>query len=93
MKGLHIIRAGLMACLFGLSIGSASQSADNSPLSQRQQGITQRYQKLEELLLRLADMEATENPERAALLRRAARQSRDKFILQKLKTRATKRRR
>ena len=60
--------------------------ADNVELSQRQAGISQRYQKLEELLLRLADMEAAENPERAALLRRAARQSRDKFILQKLKT-------
>jgi hypothetical protein len=60
--------------------------ADNVELSQRQAGVTERYQKLEELLLRLADMEAAENPERSALLRRAARQSRDKFVLEKLRT-------
>ena len=55
-------------------------------LSQRQSGVTERYQKLEELLLRLADMEVAENPERSALLRRAARQSRDKFVLDKIRT-------
>jgi hypothetical protein len=65
---------------------SATSFADNVQLSQRQSGVTERYQKLEELLLRLADMEAAENPERSALLRRAARQSRDKFVLEKLRT-------
>ena len=61
--------------------------AQNDPrLSQRQSGLAQRYQKLEELLLRLADVEAAENPERSALLRRAARQSRDKFVLERLRT-------
>ncbi len=61
-------------------------AADNAALSQRQAGVAERYQRLEELLLRLADMETAENPERTALLRRAARQSRDKFVLQKLRT-------
>jgi hypothetical protein len=60
--------------------------ADHTALSQRQAGVSDRYQQLEELLLRLADMEVAENPERAALLRRAARQSRDKFVLEKLRT-------
>ena len=60
--------------------------ADNEGLTQRQAGVTERYQRLEELLLRLADMEAAENPERSALLKRAARQSRDKFVLEKLRT-------
>jgi len=60
--------------------------AQESNLSDRQSGIAQRYERLEELLLRLAEMESAENPERAALLKRAARQSRDQFVLDKLKT-------
>lgn len=53
-------------------------------LADKQNEVTERYRRLEELLLRLADVEAEENPERAALLRRAARQSRDTFVLEKL---------
>ncbi|WP_231743697.1 putative sodium/potassium/calcium exchanger [Stieleria neptunia] len=51
----------------------------------RQAGVADRYQRLEELLLRLADVEAAENPDRAALLRQAAKQSREKFVLQQLR--------
>ncbi len=67
---------------------AGSPTADNprTSLSVRQSSVADRYQKLEELLLRLAEMESAENPERAALLRRAARQSSDQFILNKLKT-------
>ncbi|MDA8744049.1 hypothetical protein N9N28_05400 [Rubripirellula amarantea] len=65
---------------------SAQEGGDEAALAQRQLGVANRYQRLEELLLRLADVEAAENPERAALLRRAARQSRDKFVLEKLQT-------
>ncbi|MDA7873571.1 hypothetical protein N9B17_00250, partial [Rhodopirellula sp.] len=54
-------------------------------LSAKQEGVAKRYARLEELLLRLAEVESTENPERSALLRRAAKQSRDKFVLEKLK--------
>ena len=61
-------------------------AAQDAGLAQRQSGVAQRYQRLEELLLRLADVEATENPERAALLRRAARQSRDQFVLNKIQS-------
>ena len=60
------------------------EPAPGSQLSERQSSVAQRYQKLEELLLRLADVEAAENPERAALLKQAVKQSRDKFILQQL---------
>ena len=59
--------------------------ADDSPLILRQASVSERYQELEKLLLRLADVEAAENPERAALLKRAVSQSRDKFILEKLR--------
>ena len=71
---------GMLVTLVGTSV------AQDSALSQRQSGVADRYQRLEELLLRLADVESAENPERSALLRRAARQSRDKFVLEKLRT-------
>jgi hypothetical protein len=60
--------------------------ADTDALAKQQGSVAERYQRLEELLLRLADVEAAENPERSALLRRAARQSRDKFVLERLRT-------
>ncbi|TWU11185.1 hypothetical protein Pla52o_56230 [Novipirellula galeiformis] len=59
--------------------------AQESNLPERQTGVATRYERLEELLLRLAEIEGAENPERAALLRRAARQSRDQFVLSQLK--------
>ena len=68
-----------------VSLPISLRADDFSALSLKQEGVAKRYEKLEELLLRLADVEATENPERSALLRRAAKQSRDKFVLEKLK--------
>jgi hypothetical protein len=61
-------------------------TAEDAGLADQQQQVAQRYRRLEELLLRLADVEAEENAERAALLRRAAKQSRDLFVLDKLNT-------
>lgn len=61
-----------------------SEAIQNVPLPDRQTQVSERYQRLEELLLRLAEVEVTENPERAALLRRAAKQSRDTFILERM---------
>ena len=64
----------------------AQDSSPTNNLSARQASVAERFQKLQDLLLRLAEMEAAENPERSALLRRAARQSSDQFILERLKT-------
>ncbi|QDT06453.1 hypothetical protein K227x_48630 [Rubripirellula lacrimiformis] len=78
----------MIRCFLVLLLAFAAATtglADESPLSQRQSTVAQRYQRLEELLLRLAEVETAENPERAALLRRAARQSRDKFVLERLR--------
>ncbi|EMI21089.1 secreted protein [Rhodopirellula maiorica SM1] len=75
--GLGLLLSGFMATQF-----AAAQEAN---LPERQTGVASRYERLEELLLRLAEMEAAENPERAALLRRAARQSRDQFVLSQLR--------
>ena len=67
------------------AVSFAQDASTGTPvLADRQNQVTERYRRLEELLLRLADVEADENPERAALLRRAARQSRDTFVLEKL---------
>ena len=78
-------RVGLLL-LVVLSISAMKSWAQDVGLAQRQAGVAERYQRLEELLLRLADVEAAENPERSALLRRAARQSRDQFVLNKIQS-------
>lgn len=65
------------------SISSADGQTEQ-PLADKQTQLADRYRKIEELFMRLADVEATENPERAALLRRAAKKSRDSFILERL---------
>lgn len=81
------LRTSLLMLMLVASTPLGSIGAeDDLGLSKRQSGIAGRYQRLEELLLRRADIEAAENPERSALLRRAARQSRDKFVLEKLRT-------
>lgn len=75
------ILTGLLCVLTWVSVATA----DNEELAKKQSSVAERYQRLEELLLRLSDVEAAENPQRAALLRRAARQSRDKFVLERLR--------
>ncbi|MCG8653039.1 MAG: hypothetical protein MI861_24580, partial [Pirellulales bacterium] len=79
--------AGWMALVLVLApfSGLPKSGADEVSLADRQASLANRYQRLEELLLRLAEVEAAENPERSALLRRAARQSRDKFVLDKMR--------
>lgn len=79
---LTVFACGL---IFGCGArGTANADEVMDALVAKQASLAARYQKLEELLLRLAEMEAAENPERSALLKRAARQSRDRFVLTKL---------
>lgn len=87
VKTMFTHRVQIAACLavsivvLGWSDRLAAQRVDNDvTLVKRQEVLAQRFLKLEELLLRLADMEAAENPDRAGLLRRTAKQSRDKFV-------------
>ncbi|MCM2369333.1 coiled-coil domain-containing protein [Aporhodopirellula aestuarii] len=72
-----------------LGTTAAAQPSDaateTDPLVARQTSVAARYARLEELLLRLADVESRENPERAALLKRVAKQSRERFVLEKLR--------
>jgi hypothetical protein len=100
---LPSVRCGAYRCFFTAlmiavsltSVANAQQPATPSQesvqqLALQQSQLAERYRKVEDLLLRLADVEATENPERAAILRRAAKQSREKFILDKLQSAAGK---
>jgi len=85
MKAYRLPVVLLTLCCLG--VAATSRAIGQQPtLADEQQQIAERYRRLEELLLRLADMEADENAERAALLRRAAKQSRDMFVLEKLST-------
>lgn len=68
--------------------GTPPSADQQSELAAQQTQLAERFRKIEELLLRLADVEVAENPERAALLRRAAKQSREKFILDRLNSAA-----
>ncbi|MCC9640709.1 hypothetical protein LOC71_00365 [Rhodopirellula sp. JC740] len=77
-----------LGCSFSMSSRLSAQFSNDdqvATLASRQAGVAKRYERLEELLLRLADMEARENPERSALLRRVAKQSRERFVLEKLR--------
>ncbi len=84
--GRPIARHVLVVILLLVGTSFRSLTADDARLTERQSELANRYQQLEELLLRLAEVEAAENPERSALLRRAARQSSDKFVLEKMRS-------
>ncbi|MEM9366605.1 MAG: hypothetical protein AAGD07_11465 [Planctomycetota bacterium] len=80
----RIVVLGLLTCLTAAPMVPAQENEEPN-LAGKQQSVAQRYARLEELLLRLADMEATDNPERAGLLKQVAKQSREKFVLNRLK--------
>jgi hypothetical protein len=91
----------LCAACIGVTI-AAQQPADNDsskkPLEAQAAGanleslavsqgkVADRYARLEQLLIRMAELEATSNPQRAALLKRAAQQSADRLTRQQLDT-------
>jgi hypothetical protein len=56
----------------------AAAPADKLVLEQQQ--VADRYQRLEELLLRMAELSAASDPRRAALLRKAVGQSKERLI-------------
>lgn len=55
-------------------------------LSVKQGQIADKYARLEQLLIRMSELEAINNPQRAALLKRAAQQSSNKLTRQQLST-------
>ena len=61
---------------------ATESTADDSPsgttdLALKQSKIAEKYKRIEELILRMAEFESANNPKRAALLRDAYKQSRD----------------
>jgi hypothetical protein len=60
----------------------ADETAGESPLATRQQRVAERFRELERLLLRMAELTAPTDPRRAALLRQAVAQSKDRAIEQ-----------
>ena len=73
--------------------GSSRRNASVPPaapllddLAVKQGKIADKYARLEQLLIRMSELEATNNPQRAALLKRAAQQSSEKLTRQQLNT-------
>jgi hypothetical protein len=85
----------LLTVAVAFAIGTGSVDAQQPPsagtttnptvvLPQQQAALAQRYEQLEQILLKLADVAATSDPQRSALLRQAARQGRDGLIHRRL---------
>jgi len=84
----QLLLAAFLACpaawVVGQSPGEGQATASGEVLPQQQAALAQRYEQLEQILLKLADVSASSDPQRAALLRQAARQGRDGAIHRKL---------
>ena len=59
--------------------GGAPSTSTSGALSRDQTQIAETYRRLEELMFKMADFEATSNPRRATLLRQAYKQSKDRL--------------
>ena len=61
--------------------GDTDETVDEVNLAEKQDEIAQKYKRLEELLFRMAEFEAQNNPRRAAVLREAFKQSKDRLTV------------
>ncbi|HCK73025.1 MAG TPA: hypothetical protein DHW38_15735, partial [Planctomycetaceae bacterium] len=61
--------------------GDTDEAVDEVNLAEKQDEIAQKYKRLEELLFRMAEFEAQNNPRRAAVLREAFKQSKDRLTV------------
>ena len=61
--------------------GDTDEAVDEINLANEQDEIAQKYKRLEELLFRMAEFEAQNNPRRAAVLREAFKQSKDRLTV------------
>jgi hypothetical protein len=59
---------------------AAEAAADSSTLTAQQQEIAEKYKRFESVLLRMAELTAASDPRRAALLRQAVAQSKEKEL-------------
>ncbi len=63
---------------------ASSESAPTDTLSAEQDQVAARYRRLEDLIFKMADYEAASNPRRAALLKQAYKQSKDRLTQSQL---------
>jgi hypothetical protein len=75
----------------GTAATVCAQTGDAPPanaesLALRQGRIADKYARLEQLMLKMAELDAAENPQRAALLRQAVQQSKDSLTRSRLET-------
>lgn len=61
-----------------------SAGAPASSLADQQSQLADKYRRLEDLIFKMADFEATTNPRRAALLKQAYKQSKDRLTQSQL---------
>lgn len=61
---------------------AAAEPADK--LTEEQKRVAEKYEQLEDLIFKMADFEASSNPRRAALLKQAYKQSKDRLTLAQL---------
>ena len=77
----------VLALLMTLSVAGQRPARGAEPsrppaeqLSQRQQEVAKKYQRLEQILLRMSELTATSDPSRAALLTKAVAESKQRLI-------------
>ena len=79
---IGLVMVANVALLRAQEDDAAPSAVDELTLKQSQ--LADKYQKLEDLIFNMADFEARENPQRAALLKEAYRQSKDRLTLSAL---------
>ncbi|MGE0755403.1 MAG: hypothetical protein AB7O38_00215 [Pirellulaceae bacterium] len=100
-RGSHALRIMVGWGMLVMAAGIAAQQPQIKPepaapakgskgrledLAVSQAQLADKYARLEQLLIRMSEMEAATNPQRASLLKRAAQQSTDRMTRQQLQT-------
>lgn len=81
--------AASLALVLSLAALAPAQEASTEPqsdLALRQGRIADKYARLEQLMLKMAEVDAASNPQRAALLKKAVQQSKDNLTRTQLET-------
>jgi hypothetical protein len=62
------------------------EAAPKAPLSERQQELAEKYIHLEEVLLRMAEIDATDNPHRQGVIKKALGQGKERMIATRMES-------
>lgn len=80
----RILVVGLLGTTMALAAAADSQPSESVDLALRQGQIADRYRQLENLMLKMAEYDASNNPRRAALLRQAIAKGKQQQIVVQL---------